>query len=171
MSRDHAASLHVTFTYPCFLLCHHYSTSVILSSITPLPSLPPLPPLSLLPPSSPFLLCHHYSTSVTITPLPSLPPNPQFLPSPSSSPPSFLPLPPSSPSLPSLYSYHQWMQDPMLLAQTASESLSLEQEYAMQESWMKDDDSRFRVLSAMDALPRPGLLILRVQFELSDLTT
>lgn len=34
--------------------------------------------------------------------------------------------------------YHQWMQDPALLQATASEPLTLEQEYDMQLSWTKD---------------------------------
>ena len=36
--------------------------------------------------------------------------------------------------------YHQWMQSQELLDQTASERLSLEQEYAMQQSWQADAD-------------------------------
>ena len=38
--------------------------------------------------------------------------------------------------------YHEWMQDPLLRQQTASEPLTLEQEYAMCASWEKDEDSR-----------------------------
>ena len=38
--------------------------------------------------------------------------------------------------------YHQWMQDPVLRAQTASEPLTLEQEHDMQQSWLRDDDSK-----------------------------
>lgn len=38
------------------------------------------------------------------------------------------------------------MQDTALRAQTASELLSLDEEYAMQASWMKDSDSKEPVL-------------------------
>jgi len=37
--------------------------------------------------------------------------------------------------------YHEWMRDPALLEATASEPLSLEEEYEMQSSW-KDDDRK-----------------------------
>ncbi|XP_059804904.1 N-acetyltransferase 9 [Hypanus sabinus] len=36
--------------------------------------------------------------------------------------------------------YHQWMKSEELLKLTASESLTLEQEYQMQRSWQEDDD-------------------------------
>ena len=35
------------------------------------------------------------------------------------------------------------MQDPVLRSQTASEPLSLEQEYQMQQAWLKDEDSEW----------------------------
>ena len=35
------------------------------------------------------------------------------------------------------------MQDDLLRQQTASERLTLEQEYLMQQEWMKDDNSKF----------------------------
>ena len=39
--------------------------------------------------------------------------------------------------------YHEWMQDPVIRSQTASEPLTLQQEYEMQLSWMTDEDSEF----------------------------
>lgn len=39
--------------------------------------------------------------------------------------------------------YNEWMQDDLLRQQTASERLTLEQEYLMQQEWMKDDNSKF----------------------------
>ncbi|CAN8002239.1 unnamed protein product [Ixodes hexagonus] len=36
--------------------------------------------------------------------------------------------------------YHEWMKDPYLQDVTASEPLSLTEEYAMQKSWLEDDD-------------------------------
>ncbi|KAJ7371125.1 N-acetyltransferase 9 [Desmophyllum pertusum] len=36
--------------------------------------------------------------------------------------------------------YHDWMQSPELLGQTASERLTLDQEYEMQQSWFQDEN-------------------------------
>ncbi|XP_020616957.1 N-acetyltransferase 9-like protein [Orbicella faveolata] len=36
--------------------------------------------------------------------------------------------------------YHDWMQSPELLEQTASERLTLDQEYEMQQSWFHDEN-------------------------------
>jgi hypothetical protein len=38
--------------------------------------------------------------------------------------------------------YHQWMLDPALLALTASEPLSLDEEIEMQKSWKNDPKSK-----------------------------
>jgi len=39
------------------------------------------------------------------------------------------------------FRYHDWMQSPELLEQTASERLTLDQEYEMQQSWFQDENS------------------------------
>ena len=40
------------------------------------------------------------------------------------------------------FRYHDWMASPELQKLTASEPLSLDEEYQMQESWRQDEDSK-----------------------------
>ncbi|KAI8056566.1 N-acetyltransferase 9-like protein [Syncephalis plumigaleata] len=48
--------------------------------------------------------------------------------------------------------YHEWMQSPVLQEATASEPLTLEQEYAMQTSWREDNDKcTFILLSSQSS--------------------
>jgi len=37
--------------------------------------------------------------------------------------------------------YHSWMQSAELRLQTASEELSIDEEYRMQQTWLEDTDS------------------------------
>ena len=49
--------------------------------------------------------------------------------------------------------YHEWMQSTELLEKTASESLSLEEEYTMQHKWWLDDDKcTFIILNKNESL-------------------
>lgn len=41
------------------------------------------------------------------------------------------------------YRYHEWMKNEELLELTASEPLTLEEEYEMQRSWYEDNDSKY----------------------------
>lgn len=52
--------------------------------------------------------------------------------------------------------YHEWMQDPELLAATASEPLSLEEEYAMQQTWAEDEHKCTFIVCDPDFADTPG---------------
>lgn len=43
--------------------------------------------------------------------------------------------------------YHEWMKSPFLQEMTASEPLTLEEEYAMQKSWHEDEESKLYILT------------------------
>lgn len=49
--------------------------------------------------------------------------------------------------IPQVATYHEWMQDPVLQEQTASEPLTLDAEYEMQRSWRNDKDSVYGNMS------------------------
>ena len=46
--------------------------------------------------------------------------------------------------------YNQWMKDPYLLEMTASEPLSLEEEYQMQQNWLNDANKCIFIILAKD---------------------
>lgn len=50
--------------------------------------------------------------------------------------------------------YHEWMKDPQLQEQTASEPLSLKEEFEMQTSWHLDPDSESSTLCLLSHLNR-----------------
>ena len=41
--------------------------------------------------------------------------------------------------------YHQWMQDPYILEMTASETMTLDEEYENQLSWKNDEKSTLQL--------------------------
>ena len=52
--------------------------------------------------------------------------------------------------------YNKWMKDPMLLELTASEPLTLEEEYSMQQSWCEDPKKcTFIILLRKEYYPHP----------------
>ncbi|CAO1630812.1 unnamed protein product [Sympodiomycopsis kandeliae] len=66
--------------------------------------------------------------------------------------------------------YNEWMQSPILQEQTASEPLSLKEEYEMQNSWWKDDDKlTFILLARENEDVTKGKMIGDVNVFLSDL--
>ncbi|KAI9508288.1 acyl-CoA N-acyltransferase [Russula earlei] len=58
--------------------------------------------------------------------------------------------------VPYRYRYHAWMQSAELRALTASEELTLEQEYAMQRSWQEDEDKLTFIILARPLEPTPS---------------
>ena len=57
------------------------------------------------------------------------------------------------------------MKDPVLRSQTASEPLTLEQEHEMQQTWLRDDDSKMTIMQFPYNIHSQQILILSEKFQ------
>ena len=58
-----------------------------------------------------------------------------------------------------VFRYHDWMQSPELLEQTASERLTLDQEYEMQQSWFQDENSKLNFIFLKKLFPNFKIIL------------